>query len=35
MSVWNGADIVRVHDVARTRRVVTFMEALMASSAPG
>jgi dihydropteroate synthase len=35
MSVWNGADIVRVHDVARTRRVITFMEALMASSAPG
>ncbi len=33
MSVWNGADIVRVHDVARTRRVVAFMEALMASSA--
>ena len=22
MSVWNGADIVRVHDVARTRKVV-------------
>ena len=35
MSVWNGADIVRVHDVATTRRVITFMEALMASSAPG
>ncbi len=35
MSVWNGADIVRVHDVLRTRRVVTFMEALMASPAPG
>jgi dihydropteroate synthase len=30
MSVWNGADIVRVHDVAGTRRVVAFMEALMA-----
>ena len=29
MSVWNGADIVRVHDVARTRRVIAFMEALM------
>ena len=35
MSVWNGADIVRVHDVARTRRVITFMEALMAPSTPG
>ncbi len=32
MSLWNGADIVRVHDVARTRRVVGFMEALMAST---
>lgn len=30
MSLWHGADIVRVHDVARTRRVVGFMEALMA-----
>ena len=30
ISVWNGADIVRVHDVAGTRRVVKFMQALMA-----
>jgi dihydropteroate synthase len=30
ISVWNGADIVRVHDVAGTRRVVRFMQALMA-----
>ncbi len=30
ISVWNGADIVRVHDVAGTRRVVKFMAALMA-----
>jgi dihydropteroate synthase len=29
ISLWNGADIVRVHDVARTRKVVLFMEALM------
>ena len=30
ISVWNGADIVRVHDVAGTRRVMKFMQALMA-----
>ena len=30
ISLWNGADIVRVHDVARTRKVVDFMAALMA-----
>jgi dihydropteroate synthase len=30
ISVLNGADIVRVHDVAGTRRVVKFMQALMA-----
>jgi dihydropteroate synthase len=30
ISLWNGADIVRVHDVGRTRKVVQFMEALMA-----
>jgi dihydropteroate synthase len=29
ISLWNGADIVRVHDVARTRKVVQFMQALM------
>jgi dihydropteroate synthase len=29
MSIWNGASIVRVHDVARTRKVVDFMAALM------
>jgi dihydropteroate synthase len=30
ISLWNGADMVRVHDVARTRKVVLFMRALMA-----
>ena len=35
MSLWHGADIVRVHDVAKTRRVVAFMEALMWSPASG
>ncbi len=30
IALWNGADIVRVHDVARTKKVVTFMQALMA-----
>jgi dihydropteroate synthase len=30
ISLWNGADMVRVHDVARTRKVVLFMHALMA-----
>jgi dihydropteroate synthase len=35
MSLWHGADIVRVHDVAKTRRVVAFMEALMRSPASG
>lgn len=30
ISLWNGADMVRVHDVARTRKVVLFMQALMA-----
>jgi dihydropteroate synthase len=29
ISVWNGADIVRVHDVAGTARVVQFMHSLM------
>jgi dihydropteroate synthase len=29
ISLWNGADIVRVHDVVRTKRVVQFMQALM------
>jgi dihydropteroate synthase len=29
IAVWNGADIVRVHDVARTKKVVKFMQALM------
>ncbi len=29
ISLWNGADMVRVHDVARTKKVVTFMKALM------
>ncbi len=29
ISLWNGADMVRVHDVARTRKVVMFMKALM------
>ena len=29
ISLWNGADIVRVHDVAGTKKVVRFMEALM------
>jgi dihydropteroate synthase len=32
ISLWNGADMVRVHDVARTRRVVLFMQALMAGA---
>jgi dihydropteroate synthase len=32
VSIWNGADIVRVHDVARTRKVVDFMAALMAGA---
>lgn len=29
ISLWNGADMVRVHDVAATRKVVLFMRALM------
>jgi dihydropteroate synthase len=29
ISVWNGVDAVRVHDVAKTKRVVLFMQALM------
>ena len=29
ISIWNGADAVRVHDVVKTRRVVQFMQALM------
>ncbi len=29
VSLWNGADIVRVHDVVKTRKVVKFMRALM------
>lgn len=29
ISLWNGADMVRVHDVAATRKVVQFMKALM------
>jgi dihydropteroate synthase len=29
ISIWNGADMVRVHDVAKTKRVVLFMRALM------
>jgi dihydropteroate synthase len=29
ISVWNGVDMVRVHDVMRTKRVIQFMEALM------
>ena len=29
ISLWNGADMVRVHDVVRTRKVVKFMKALM------
>jgi dihydropteroate synthase len=29
ISLWNGADIVRVHDVAKTKKVVLFMDALM------
>ena len=29
ISLWNGADMVRVHDVVRTKKVVTFMKALM------
>jgi dihydropteroate synthase len=29
ISLWNGADMVRVHDVVRTKKVVKFMKALM------
>jgi dihydropteroate synthase len=29
ISIWNGADMVRVHDAAKTKRVVLFMQALM------
>jgi dihydropteroate synthase len=29
ISIWNGADMVRVHDVAKTKRVILFMQALM------
>jgi dihydropteroate synthase len=29
ISLWNGADMVRVHDVAKTKKVVVFMQALM------
>jgi dihydropteroate synthase len=35
ISLWNGADIVRVHDVARTKKVVRFMEALMQGGRAG
>jgi dihydropteroate synthase len=35
ISLWNGADMVRVHDVARTRKVVLFMAALMADGSMG
>jgi dihydropteroate synthase len=31
ISVWNGADIVRVHDVKKTRRVVKLVSAIMNS----
>ncbi len=29
ISIWNGADMVRVHDVTKTKRVILFMRALM------
>lgn len=29
LSVWNGADIIRVHDVAATRKVVLLVDAVM------
>jgi len=29
ISIWNGVDAVRVHDVAKAKRVVLFMQALM------
>ncbi len=35
ISLWNGADMVRVHDVARTKKVVLFMRALMADGDTG
>lgn len=31
IAVWNGADIVRVHDVARTRKAVRLVDAIMKS----
>jgi dihydropteroate synthase len=31
VALWNGADIVRVHDVARTRKVVQLVDAVMKS----
>jgi dihydropteroate synthase len=33
ISLWNGADMVRVHDVAGTRKVALFMHALMTGEA--
>ncbi len=31
IAIWNGADIVRVHDVRKTRKVVTIVDAVMRS----
>ncbi len=31
LSLWNGADIVRVHDVKKARKVATLVQAVMAS----
>ena len=31
LSLWNGADIVRVHDVKKTRKVVSLVNAIMRS----
>ena len=29
LSVWNGADIVRVHDVKKAKKTVVFTDAVM------
>ena len=31
ISVWNGADIIRVHDVKKAKKVVKFVSAVMNS----
>ncbi|HAR96552.1 MAG TPA: dihydropteroate synthase [Deltaproteobacteria bacterium] len=35
LSIWNGADIIRVHDVAATRKVALLVDAVMKVESPG